>query len=925
MKPNFTYKKSKISFLLQAFFMFASNTYNQTFFFGMISNGRKLFFSDKYFPRLNLLNYFTENFNFLENKNLKSIRVFNSYFYILFFSILSMSVSGQVTRACWNEPGSSGEFTLNKIYLASDLAGTPLSSSACSSVSSVNVYLAASITNGTGSVRQGVFLAGTIKSDSDPTGTVYSKCFDIPLTSGSPTIVVDPTPYLWNCGDALTMSSTFIGWGSGSGTVCAADCKTSSLTGPKCRNYPDFKIDTPLVAKFTSNSSCPGGSQFGNINLTSTSTGGNGIYSYKWYQSTDGINFTQFATTQSATFSPGNNNAYYIKLTVTDSSTSVNTNSKTISNIYAGICCTTPVISEKQTSICSGQTFTISPAAGGSEIVPLGTTYSWPAPSISGITGTASGSNATNISSGILTNSTNNPIIVTYIVTPKSGACTGSPFNIKVTVKPKPILEVTNASVCNGTAATITATGTATGGTYLWSTGATTASITVSPSTTTEYTVIYTLNGCPSAQGKGTVTVKPIPAAPTVTVVNNCDGTSTLSTTAAGTLLWSTGATTSSIIVQNAGTYTLTTTNESGCTATATATINAAPTQITFTATPTQIKCNGGRGSVTLASSGGTGTLTYSGDATANLTAGTYNYTVTDANGCTATATATINAAPTQITFTATPTQIKCNGGTGNVTLASSGGTGTLTYSGSATANLTAGTYNYTVTDANGCTATGTATINVAPTQITFTATPTQIKCNGGTGTVTLASSGGTGTLTYSGDATASLTAGNYNYTVTDANGCTATATATINAAPTQITFTATPTQIKCNGGTGSVTLASSGGTGTLTYSGSATANLTAGTYNYTVTDANGCTATATATINAAPTQITFTATPTQIKCNGGTGSVTLASSGGTGTLTYSGDATANLTAGTYNYTVTDANGCTATATATINAAPTQI
>jgi hypothetical protein len=67
-----------------------------------------------------------------------------------------------------------------------------------------------------------------------------------------------------------------------------------------------------------------------------------------------------------------------------------------------------------------------------------------------------------------------------------------------VTVKPIPTLEVTNASVC-GTVATITATGTATGGTYLWSTGATTASINVSPSTTTtEYTVVYTLNGCPS-------------------------------------------------------------------------------------------------------------------------------------------------------------------------------------------------------------------------------------------------------------------------------------------------------------------------------------------------------------------------------------------------------------------------------------------
>ena len=42
--------------------------------------------------------------------------------------------------------------------------------------------------------------------------------------------------------------------------------------------------------------------------------------------------------------------------------------------------------------------------------------------------------------------------------------------------------------------------------------------------------------------------------APEVTVVNNCDGTSTLSTNLAG-LLWSTGETTASITVQTVGTF----------------------------------------------------------------------------------------------------------------------------------------------------------------------------------------------------------------------------------------------------------------------------------------------------------------------------------------------------------------------------------
>ncbi|WP_211342491.1 LamG-like jellyroll fold domain-containing protein [Hyunsoonleella aestuarii] len=179
--------------------------------------------------------------------------------------------------------------------------------------------------------------------------------------------------------------------------------------------------------------------------------------------------------------------------------------------------------------------------------------------------------------------------------------------------------------------------------------------------------------------------------------------------------------------------------------------------------------------------------------------------------------------------------------------------------------------------------------------------------------------------MTYSGDLTTNLTAGTYNYTVTDANGCTANASATIAAAPSDITFTATANDPQCFGELGTVTLASSGGTGTLTYSGDLTTNLTAGTYNYTVTDANGCTANASATIAAAPSDITFTATANDPQCFGELGTVTLASSGGTGTLTYSGDLTTNLTAGTYNYTVTDANGCTANASATIAAAPTQL
>ena len=291
------------------------------------------------------------------------------------------------------------------------------------------------------------------------------------------------------------------------------------------------------------------------------------------------------------------------------------------------------------------------------------------------------------------------------------------------------------------------------------------------------------------------------------------------------------------------------------------------------------------------------------------------NYTVTYENGTWI--------QPALLTLATTPTQPLCFGQTGSVVLNGNGGTGAFTYGGDATSSLAAGTYNYIVTDAlNGCTASASATINAAPSLVTLTATPTQPLCFGRTGSVLLSGGGGTGALTYGGDATSGLSPGTYNYTVMDANGCTASASATINAAPSLVTLTATPTQPLCFGQTGSVLLSGGGGTGVLTYGGDATSGLAAGTYNYTVTDANGCTASASANINAAPSLVTLTATPTQPLCFGQTGSVLLSGGGGTGTLTYGGGATSGLAAGTYNYTVTDANGCTASASANINAAP---
>jgi hypothetical protein len=117
-----------------------------------------------------------------------------------------------------------------------------------------------------------------------------------------------------------------------------------------------------------------------------------------------------------------------------------------------------------------------------------------------------------------------------------------------------PVVTVTNN--CGNSVLSTNATGS-----LAWSTGATTSSITVSTGGT--YSVTQTVNGCTSAAGSGIASPLAVPAAPIVTVSNNC-GNSVLSTNAGGSLLWSTGETSSSITVTTGGSYSVTQT-VNGC------------------------------------------------------------------------------------------------------------------------------------------------------------------------------------------------------------------------------------------------------------------------------------------------------------------------------------------------------------------------
>lgn len=123
-----------------------------------------------------------------------------------------------------------------------------------------------------------------------------------------------------------------------------------------------------------------------------------------------------------------------------------------------------------------------------------------------------------------------------------------------------------NTTFCQGGNVVLTASP---GSSYVWSTGATTQSITVNAAGS--YTVTVTQSGgCVSTSPATLITVNPLPAA-SITAggpLSFCQGNSVQLTASAGSAwLWSNGATTQSINVAASGSYSVTVTNASGCSA----------------------------------------------------------------------------------------------------------------------------------------------------------------------------------------------------------------------------------------------------------------------------------------------------------------------------------------------------------------------
>jgi hypothetical protein len=425
-------------------------------------------------------------------------------------------------------------------------------------------------------------------------------------------------------------------------------------------------------------------------------------------------------------------------------------------------------------------------------------------------------------------------------------------------------------------------------------------------------------------------------------------------TTSGGTqpysYLWSDNSTEGNRTGLTAGTYTLTVTDNLGCTATGTYSITQ-PGVVSFNEVITNLNCNGSAdGSILVDIAGGTEPYTYlwsngaTSDDITNLAAGIYSLTVTDNAGCSVTNEFTVTQ-PDPLSSSFAATHVFCfSQNSGMIDLTTTGGTGPYTWlwnnneTTEDIANLVAGTYSVTITDNHNCTAMN--VINITePDQLVVTGTVADNLCYGGqSGTISLTVTGGTSPFTYLWNNSSvlpdqtSLPYGNYSVSVTDNNGCTATASFSIGQPAEVIILTDVLTHVSCNSfNDGAIDVEVSGGTPSYGYSwsnGSTSqdiSGLTAGTYTLTVSD-NDAYCTVKSFVITQPDAITVNALQTQPSCFGASdGTLDITVTGGTApyTFTWSNGSTdediTNITGGSYTVTVTDNHNCNWVASLVLN------
>ena len=226
----------------------------------------------------------------------------------------------------------------------------------------------------------------------------------------------------------------------------------------------------------------------------------------------------------------------------------------TVFNLVVTVRPTAVITSAATKTVCD-----VTPLAYTSTSSTAGATFAWTRAVVAGISNGA-GAGATALINESLDNTTTAPVNVTYVITPSSGGCPGTSFNLVVTVNPTAVItSAATKTVCDVTALNYTATSSTAGATFGW-TRAAVAGIanpansgltnfinesldnTTTGSVNVTYIITASYGGCPGTAFNLVVTVRPTATINSAATRTVCDVTplayTATSATAGATFAW---------------------------------------------------------------------------------------------------------------------------------------------------------------------------------------------------------------------------------------------------------------------------------------------------------------------------------------------------------------------------------------------------
>lgn len=552
------------------------------------------------------------------------------------------------------------------------------------------------------------------------------------------------------------------------------------------------------------------------------------------------------------------------------------------------------------TTICNGDQSTLT--------VSGATSYTWSNSMTSSAINVAPTSTNSYSVTGIDANGCKNYAVTTVSVNPLPATIINGPL-----------------SVCSGSSVGLSGGG---GSSYLWNTGETTSTILVSPTVHTTYTLIgSTAFGCT----KSAILNINVNALPVITASASAICAGGIASISAWGLAnnnyhWSNSLGVGqpvSALPTTSTSYTVTGTDNNGCSNTAIALVQVNPLPV-IQVSPNNIICRGDRIALT---AGGAMSYSWSNSSTSSIinvspnTNTTYSVTGVDINGCSGSAVTTVSVSPVPTASVQGLSRICIGNAT---TLTASGGINYLWNNSSVlntlTINPTSATVYTVIVSIGSCSDTASYPVDVDSLPHIVLSADTAI-CLGSS--VALTASGSAVNYLWSPVISNStiinvspLATSSYSVTATDANGCKnyGVITVTVNSLP--VVSISSNTTI-CEGN--SVTLTASGGTNYLwsNLSSSSIINVSPSistTYSVNVKDNNGCSANSSVLVNVIQHPVSSVSNDTSV-CEGQ--SVTLYASGGTSYYWNTGALASTITVvpapGSNKYIVNISNGACAT------------